>query len=287
MSGAVSDPTSEPTSGSGSGSGTVLFEFADGVGTVTLNRPERRNAISWQLVQDLLAAIERARSQDGLRVLVLTGAGSAFCVGADLARVASDDPRDNDTRTLRGRSVADDIERLTRASTVVEALVSFPMPTIAAINGACAGAGLALALAADIRIAAENAAFNSAFISAGVSGDFGSAWLLSRAVGDARARALLLDPAKFTAAEAFAWGLVTEITADLPGRLAELSGKIAAQPPKAMRYAKQNLADAGRATLSDYLRREVPRMVDSAHSGDAKRAAQAFLEKRKPVFTGE
>ncbi|WP_395105408.1 enoyl-CoA hydratase/isomerase family protein [Actinomadura sp. SCN-SB] len=269
------------------GSGTVLFEFGDGVGTVVLNRPERRNAISWQLVEDLLAAIERARSERGLRVLVITGAGGDFCVGADLARVASGNAEDRETRTLRGRSVADDLERLTHASTVVEALVSFPMPTIAAIDGACAGAGLALALAADFRIAADRAAFNTAFVSAGVPGDLGSAWLLTRAVGDARARALLLDPGRFTAAEASDWGLVTETTADLPGRLRELSGKLAAQPPKAMLYAKQNLADAGPATLPDYLRREVPRMVDCAHSRDAKRAAEAFLEKRKPVFTGE
>jgi 2-(1,2-epoxy-1,2-dihydrophenyl)acetyl-CoA isomerase len=274
-------------SGTAIGSGTVLYEFESGVGTVTLNRPERRNAISWQLVEDLLAAIERARSERGLRVLVVTGAGDDFCVGADMARVASASAHDQETRTLRGRSVADDLERLTRASTVVEALVSFPMPTIAAINGACAGAGLAFALAADIRLAAESAAFNSAFVSAAVSGDFGSAWLLTRTVGDARARALLLDPAKFTATEASEWGLVTETTIDLPARLGELSGKLAAQSPKAMLYAKQNLADAGLATLPDYLRREVPRMVDCARSDDARQAAQAFLEKRKPVFTGE
>lgn len=189
-------------SGTATGSGTVLFELAGGVGTVTLNRPERRNAISWQLVEDLLAAVERARSERGLRVLVLTGAGADFCVGADLARAASDNAHDQDTRTLRGRSVADDLDRLGRASTIVETLVNFPVPTIAAINGACAGAGLALALAADFRLAAQGAAFNTAFVSAGVSGDLGSAWLLARAVGDARARALLLDPAKFTAAEA-------------------------------------------------------------------------------------
>ncbi|XRQ12155.1 enoyl-CoA hydratase/isomerase family protein [Actinomadura welshii] len=274
-------------SGAEVGSGTVLFEFADGVGTVTLNRPERRNAISWGLVQDLLAAIELAGAERGLRVLVLTGAGGHFCVGADMARVASGSAEDQETRTLRGRSVADDLERLARASTIVEALVAFPMPTIAAINGACAGAGLAVALAADIRLAAETAVFNSAFVSAAVSGDFGSAWLLARTVGDARARALLLDPAKFTAAEASAWGLVTEVTDDLPARLAELSGKLAAQSPKAMLYAKRNLADAGLATLPDYLRQEVPRMVDCARSDDARQAAQAFLDKRKPVFTGE
>jgi 2-(1,2-epoxy-1,2-dihydrophenyl)acetyl-CoA isomerase len=269
------------------GSGTVLFQLHDGVATVTLNRPERRNAVSWQLVEDLLAAIDRARSERAPRVLVLTGAGADFCVGADLARVGSDSTRDQETRTLRGRSTADDLDRLTRASAIVERLVSFPMPTIAAINGACAGAGLSFALAADFRLAAQSAAFNTAFVSAGVSGDFGSAWLLTRVVGEARARALLLDPGKVTAAEAARLGLVTETTPDLPARVAELAGKLAAQAPRAMLYAKRNLADAALATLPDYLRNEVPRMVDCARSGDARRAAQAFLEKRKPVFTGE
>jgi 2-(1,2-epoxy-1,2-dihydrophenyl)acetyl-CoA isomerase len=274
-------------SGTAIGSGTVLFALDGGVGTVTLNRPERRNAISWQLVEDLLDAIKQAGSARGLRVLVITGAGGDFCVGADLARVGSDSVHDQETRTLRGRSMADDRRRLTQASTIVEALVSFPAPAIAAINGACAGAGLSLALAADFRIAAEGAVFNTGFVSAGVSGDLGSAWLLTRVVGEARARALLLDPARIAAVEAARLGLVTETTADLPARVGELAGKLAAQAPRAMRYAKQNLADAVLATLPDYLQREVPRMVDCARSGDARRAAQAFMEKRTPMFTGE
>jgi 2-(1,2-epoxy-1,2-dihydrophenyl)acetyl-CoA isomerase len=266
---------------------TVLFTLDGGVGTVTLNRPARRNAISWRLVEDLLDVLDRAASAAGLRVLVVTGAGTDFCVGADLARVGSDDVQDQETRTLRGRSVADDRERLARASTAVATLASFPAPTIAAVDGACAGAGLSLALAADFRIAAERAVFNTAFVSAGVSGDLGSAWLLTRAVGGARARALLLDPGRITAADAARLGLVTETAADLPARVGELAGKLAAQAPRAMRYAKQNLDDAASASLPDYLLREVPRMVDSARSGDARRAAQAFLEKRRPVFTGE
>jgi 2-(1,2-epoxy-1,2-dihydrophenyl)acetyl-CoA isomerase len=268
-------------------SSTVRFSLDGGVGTVTLDRPERRNAISWQLVEDLIAVLDQAASAPDLRALVVTGAGADFCVGADLARVGSDSTQDQETRTLRGRSTADDRTRLTHASTIVEKLVSFPAPTIAAVNGACAGAGLSLALAADFRIAAERAVFNTAFVSAGVSGDLGSAWLLTRAVGGARARALLLDPGRITATEAARLGLVTETTADLHARVGELAAKLAAQAPRAMRYAKQNLDDAAQATLPDYLRREVPRMVDCAGSGDARRAAQAFLEKRRPVFTGE
>ncbi|WP_199434507.1 enoyl-CoA hydratase/isomerase family protein [Qaidamihabitans albus] len=274
-------------SGTAIGSGTALFTLDGGVATVTLNRPERRNAISWQLVEDLLAALQRAHTAEGLRVLVVTGSGNDFCVGADLARVGSEHARDQETRTLRGRSVADDRDRLAVASTVVERIASFPAPTIAAVNGACAGAGLSLALATDFRLAAPESVFNTAFVSAGVSGDLGSAWLLTRAVGSARARALLLDPGKITAGEALEAGLVTEIAADLPARVGELADKLAGQAPKAMRYAKKNLADAGRFTLAEYLEREVPRMVDCARSDDARQAARAFLEKRRPVFTGE
>ncbi|EHR50650.1 enoyl-CoA hydratase/carnithine racemase [Saccharomonospora marina XMU15] len=274
-------------SGTAIGSGTALFTLDSGVATVTLNRPQRRNAISWQLVEDLLAAMERAHAAEGLRVLVLTGAGHDFSVGADLARVASGRAREQETRTLRGHSVADDRERLAVASTLVESIASFPAPTIAAINGACAGAGLSLALATDFRLAAPDSVFNTAFVSAAVSGDLGSAWLLTRAVGDARARALLLDPGKLTAGEALQAGLVTEIAANPQVRLGELVAKLAGQAPKAMRYSKQNLADAERLTLAEYLEREVPRMVDCARSEDARRAARAFLEKRKPVFTGE
>lgn len=266
---------------------TVLFDLENGVGTVTLNRPERRNAVSWQLVEDLLAALDEAAAEPDLRVLVLTGAGGDFCVGADLARVGSDNRADQETRTLRGRSPDDDRQRLAHASTIAERLVSFPAPTIAAIDGACAGAGLSLALTADFRIAARRAVFNTAFVSAGVSGDLGSAWLLTRAVGSARARTLLLDPGRISAAEAAELGLVTETVPDLGARVGELAGKLAAQAPRAMRYAKENLADAEGTTLADYLRREVPRMVDSARSGDARRAAQAFVDKRRPVFTGE
>ena len=112
--------------------GRIRIEVEGGIGWLVFDHPERRNAISWQLVGDLLAAIERARAEPGLRVLVVTGAGRDFCVGADLAKVGSDSAQDQETRTLRGRSVADDLERLTRASAIVETLVSFPMPTIAA-----------------------------------------------------------------------------------------------------------------------------------------------------------
>lgn len=259
---------------------------ANGVGTVTLTRPTRRNAVSWQLVLDLISSLRSARSSPHVRVLVITGAGRDFCVGADLARVASDSAADQDTRTLRGRSVEDDTERLTMASTVTEMLVSFPKPTVAAINGACAGAGLSIALATDLQIAASDAVFNTAFVSAGVPGDFGSAWLLTRAVGTGRARSLLLDPGKMTSSEAAAIGLVTEVAVDFEARVAELSQKLSNQPATAMAHAKRNLLDAVSGPLPDYLRLEIPRMVDSARSDEARAAARAFLNKKASPSEG-
>lgn len=265
---------------------TVVVDVDHDVASLTLNRPERRNAISWDLVVDLVAALERCRRMP-LRALILTGSGSDFCVGADMARVGSDNHEEQQTRTLRGQSREDDIERLAFASRATELLLDFPVPTIAAIDGACAGAGLSLALATDLRVAADRAVFNTAFVTAGVSGDLGSAWLLARAVGDARARLLMLDPGKLDARQAARLGLVTEVTQSLQARTAELAQRIAARAPLAVAHARRNLDDAYRKPFGDYVHQEIVRMVECAQSEDARRAARAYLDKTTPVFTGD
>lgn len=262
---------------------TVIVETHERVATVTLNRPERRNAVSWQLLVELIDALERVRADPAAAVVVITGAGDDFCVGADLARAMSPDTSDHESRTLRGISVEDDLDRLGRASLVAEILLNFSKPTIAKINGACAGAGLSIALATDYTVAASQAMINTAFVGAGVSGDLGSAWLLTRAVGTMRARALLLDPVKLTAAEAAELGMVTEVSSDLDARVDELSRKFAHQAPLAMGYAKQNVLDAATQSFADYLPAEVRRMVESSRSDDARAAARAFIEKRNPT----
>ena len=264
----------------------VLLEVQDHVATLTLNRPDRRNAVSWQLIVDLVSALEAARDDPQVSVIVLTGAGRDFCVGADLAQVASDRRDDQDTRTLRGRSREDDLERLTFASQAAELLVTCRKPTVAKVNGACAGAGLSLALAADFRIAAPHVVANTAFVGAGFSGDFGSAWLLARAVGDARARALLLDPVKMTAQDAKLAGILTEVPTDLDARVAELTDKLVQQSPTAMALAKENLADAAILPFPEYLRQEIPRMVDSAADDAAKESARTFLQRRRAQSSG-
>jgi 2-(1,2-epoxy-1,2-dihydrophenyl)acetyl-CoA isomerase len=258
---------------------TLTYLAADHVATVSINRPHRRNALSWQTGQDLIAALERAASDPDVRVVVLTGASDSFCVGADLAA-------DPETRTLRTRSTSEDTARLNTLSRITTLLYEMPKPTIAAINGACAGAGLSLALATDIRIAVDRAVLNTAFVAAGLSGDLGSAWLLTRAVGPARARQLLLLPEKVDASRAQQIGLVHDVVADLPTAVAELTARLTAGAPLALTAAKQNLNDAVDLPLEAYLHAEVARMVRCAHSGDAVEAAQAFLAKRPPLFTG-
>lgn len=256
---------------------TVSYARVGGIATVTLSRPERRNAVSWELVHDLDRALSAAAGDDEARCVVLTGEGSDFCVGADLAASPQ-------TRTLRGDTPAHDVRRLRQATDVLRRFHQFEKPTVAAVNGACAGAGLSLALAADFRIADQRAVFTTAFVRAGLSGDFGSAWLLSRAVGPAVAKSLLLLPEKIDAAEAARIGLVHSSVDDLAVEVERIASRLAETAPIAVRNAKANL-NAAHGTLEEYLPGEVSRMVESFHTRDATEAAKAFLDKRPPTFT--
>lgn len=259
----------------------VTCSVAGPIATITLRNPERRNALSVQLLSDLQAALDSVAENPDLRVVVLTGSGSAFCVGADLAAAP-------ESRTLRRDSVAADTARLQRAARVAQQIHELPQLTLAAVNGACAGAGLSLALAADLRIAAESAVFNTAFLSAGLSGDLGGIWFLTRALGAARARELFLLPGRLSAHRAAEVGLVTETASDTD--FAEMTERyalrLASTAPVAARAMKQNLVDAATTPLDEYLRRETDRMVRSFHTADAREAAAAFLERREPGFSG-
>ncbi|WP_370178848.1 enoyl-CoA hydratase-related protein [Rhodococcus wratislaviensis] len=260
----------------------VNCSISDGVATVTLTNPARRNALSYQMFEELGDTFRSLEGAAEVRVIVLTGAGSAFCVGADLAA----DPQ---KRSLRGDSIESDTARLRLASQVAQQLYLMPQPTIAAINGACAGAGLSLAAAADFRIAADRAVFNTAFLTAGLSGDLAGIWFLTRALGGARARELFLAPDKFGADRAAELGLVSEIVpADGLDKAAHaLADRLTRCAPIAVRAMKQNLINAQTAPLADYLVTEVDRMVRCFHTDDAKEAAAAFLQKRRPAFTGQ
>jgi len=250
---------------------TLLYEAHDGIATLTLNRPERLNAMTNRMVREATEALAAIADETSVRVLVLTGAGRGFCPGADLNHFSS--------------GAADEV--LT-PSDFRSALLLHEMPqvTIAAINGACAGAGFGWACACDLRFAAESASFNSAFLKVAVAGDMAGPWTLPRLVGAAKARELYFLPAKFKAAEAVRIGLVSRMFPDATFRndVAAIAGELAAASPSALRTMKANFVDAERMSLADYVEIESRRHLEVASGEDAREAFRAFVEKRPPRF---
>jgi 2-(1,2-epoxy-1,2-dihydrophenyl)acetyl-CoA isomerase len=260
----------------------VIYEVADGIATITLNRPDDLNTMGGQLVPLALRAMEQAAADDSVRAVILTGAGRAFCAGGDLrgmsAAIGGEEPP-----TLEAS-----IARLRAAMHTSDLLHEMPKVTIAAINGACAGAGLAWACACDLRYCSESARFNTAFMTAGLSGDFGGTWTLPRIVGPAKARELYLLAEKFDAEEAAGIGLVSAVLpdAELMPFVRERAARLAGFAPLTLRAIKANLNDSLVSGFAEQLDREAERHVRCGRTEDAREAARAFLEKRQPVFQG-
>ncbi|NMO02926.1 enoyl-CoA hydratase [Gordonia sp. TBRC 11910] len=260
-------------------SDTVLLERRGPLGLITLNRPDRLNAVNPELLDAMLGVLEAVADDEAVRVVVVTGAGKAFCAGGDLAGIAN--------RAACDTGANSRISVLRKRMRTTQLLHEMPKPTIAMINGACAGAGLAWACAADLRYCADSAKFNTAFLTAGLSGDFGGSWTLPRIVGPARARELYLLPGRFDAAEALRIGLVngTVPAAELEATVLSVAERLAASAPRALRGIKANLNDSLHLSLSDQLDREAQRHVHCQAGNDTAEAAAAFIEKRVPVFT--
>lgn len=258
----------------------VRYEVAGGVATVTLEQPETMNTMNPELLAAVTEHLELAAGDPAVRVLVLTGSGRAFCAGGNLQGFAAG----------RGTElpVATRIGRLRTSMRTSQLLAEMPKPTIAAINGACAGAGFSWACAADLRYCAESARFNTAFLTAGLSGDFGGSWTLPRIVGPAKARELYLLPAKFDGREAERIGLVNGCVpdAELAGHVADVAARLAAAAPLAVAAIKQNFHDSPTDDFTTHLDREADRHARLQYTEDAKEAAAAFLEKRPPRFQG-
>jgi len=263
----------------------VRYEQDGGVATVTLNRPEHLNTMSPDLIEGALDAFERAASDDAVRAVILTGAGRGFCAGGDLGGMASRAP---DPASGRARPIESDIARLRSRMRTSQLLRDMPKVTIAAINGPCAGAGLAWACACDLRYAARSAVFNTAFMTAGLSGDFGGTWTLPRIVGPAKARELYLMAEKFSAAEAERLGLVTAVVddADLLDVVRARAARAAGFAPLTLAAIKANLNDAQHMDFASLLDREAERHIRVGRTADAREAAAAFLQKRPAVFEG-
>jgi 2-(1,2-epoxy-1,2-dihydrophenyl)acetyl-CoA isomerase len=258
----------------------VLYRVDGPIATVTLNRPDRMNTMSVELLEQVTEVLERAADDDSVRVLVMTGSGRAFCAGGDLNRFAQGQ---DGTVPVRSR-----IGQLRTAMRTSQLLAEMPKPTIAAINGACAGAGLAWACAADLRYCAESARFNTAFLTAGLSGDFGGTWTLPRIVGPAKARELYLLPEKFDGRRAEEIGLVNRCVPDeaLTKEVDRVAQRLAAAAPLAVAAIKANFNDSLTDTFAQHLDREADRHTRCMHTEDAQEAAAAFLEKRPPQFHG-
>lgn len=258
----------------------VLEQFHQGVLTLTLNRPLQRNALDSALCDALAAATQRAQDNSEVTVVVLQGAGGMFCVGGDVKGMGCVDPSE--------ASIREQTQALRRRMDAARNLHDMAKPSIALIQGAAAGAGLALALACDLRIAAESAKLNTAFIGVGLSGDYGGSWFLQQLVGPAKARELYFTSPRLTAAEALTMGLVNRVVADDQAEQAaqSLAASLASGPSVALAYMKHNLNLAQHATLSECLDAEARHHVLCAVSDNHREAAAAFAQKRSPVFRG-
>ncbi|WP_375001687.1 enoyl-CoA hydratase/isomerase family protein [Aeromicrobium sp. CTD01-1L150] len=260
----------------------VILTRSEGIARLTLNRPERLNAMSDPMLDRLVELTADVAADESIRVILLTGAGRGFCVGGDLQAFSGFGEAES---VSRGAA----IEKLHRHMRVSELLRSSHAVSIAAVNGACAGAGLSLAAACDLRISTTTAIFRSAFVDAALSGDFGGTWLLTKLVGESRAKQMAFLNEKIDASTAAAWGLVTSVHApeDFEERVEALAVDLARKAPRALAGLKQNFADAANLTFAEASATEAERHIDCSRTADLVEAANAFLERREPHFTGE
>lgn len=262
----------------------LVVEQIEGVAKLTLNRPEARNALSSGMTRNLIEAIRWAAVDDAVRAVLITGAGNAFCSGGDVKRMN----RDADQSAPPSPAAALDALR-TRHQGIGGALRSLLKPTVAALPGAAAGAGLAIALCCDFRIAGQKAFASTGYANIGLSGDYGIAWLLTQVVGPAQARALMLLGDRVNAEESVRLGLFNEVVEDeaLPAAAMALALRLAAGPSAAYAAIKRNLDDALSIDHHTAINREAERLAECRQTDDYREAIKAFAEKRAPNFRGQ
>ena len=269
------DPSPEATSPAES----VLLDLADGVATVTLNRPEAMNALDLATKNALLATLQRVAEDPSVRAVVLTGTGRAFCVGQDL--------REHITLlTSQDESLWSTVPE--HFNPIVELISTMNKPVIAAINGVAAGAGASFAFAADLRVIVDTGGFNLAFAGIALSCDTGASWTLPRLIGTAKAIELLMLPRTVPAAEALELGMVNRVVsaAELPAVVKELARTLADGPTLAYGSIRRSVAFSAGHPLSESLAYEADQMALTGASQDHRTAVAAFLAKEKPVFQG-
>jgi 2-(1,2-epoxy-1,2-dihydrophenyl)acetyl-CoA isomerase len=265
------------------GTEDLLAEIDDGVATLTLNRPARRNAMSDAMMTALERILAEVETDDAVGCVVLTGAGGAFCAGGDVKamaeRSAADRERSLDAQVHR--------QRLRQRATSGR-LWQMPKPTIAAIGGPAAGAGLSMALACDLRYAADTAVLTTAFARVAFAGDYGGTWFLTQLVGSAKAKELYYFSDRLSAADAERLGIVNAVfpAADFDAEVRQRARRLAEGPRVAYRYMKENLNRAVGGELGECLDLEVTHHIRTGLTEDHREAAKAFVERREPRFTG-
>ena len=258
---------------------SLRFEIDGAIATITLNRPERMNAFTWEMIDAWAEALAECRTNEAISVVIVTGAGKAFCSGGDIGE-------------MKNRGGRTPLERKTELESHVHKiplmLEALDKPVIAAINGAATGAGLDLALMMDLRIAAESARLGETYVKVGLVPGAGGAWFLPRLVGTAKALELFWTGDIIDAGEAERIGLVNKVVpdAELMSATRGLARKIAEAPPLSVRFIKRAVREGLRSDLRSALDLISSHYAVAASSADHREAVAAYLEKRKPVFTG-
>ena len=267
------------------GTDDLLASLEDGVLTLTLNRPKARNAMSREMTGALAEQLADAELNPAVRCIVLTGAGKGFCAGGDVKGMAA---RGDGTVGDNTIDSAIHRQRINQRATAGR-LYNIPKPTLAALPGAAAGAGLSLALSCDLRIMASNAILTTAFARVGFSGDYGGTFFMSQLVGTAKARELYYLSDRVSAQESLDLGLTNWVVEpeELVAKTREIAGRLASGPTVAYRYMKENFARAiSTGDVDECLDLEATHHVHCGQTEDHRNATKAFVEKREPVFQG-
>lgn len=261
-----------------SASAEVRYEKQDAIAIITLNRPNRRNAINQALISGVIASLKQAAADDAIRAIVVTGAGKGFCAGADLEAF---------TQGFTPAFGRDYI--IKHYKPMMEQFIATRKPIIGAINGVAAGAGAALALACDLRVMAAEATMYYAFINIGLGPDGGASWLLARQVGYSRAFEIAIEGEPIAAEKCYAWGLANKVVPSDQVLVEALkwATKLAAKPTLAVGITKMDLQKSQEAGLLEVIEYEAHQQMQAFSSDDLKEGITAFFEKRRPIFTGK
>ncbi|WPO71603.1 MULTISPECIES: enoyl-CoA hydratase-related protein [unclassified Streptomyces] len=262
---------------------TVLYEVSDGLATITINRPEAMNAMNTEAKVALREAARSAAEDTAVRAVLLTATGRAFCVGQDLKEHIGSLAADREAGTGQTMSTVRE-----HYNPIVRTLTGMPKPVVAGVNGVAAGAGLGFALAADYRVVADTASFNTSFAGVALTADSGVSWTLPRVIGPGRAADLLLFPRNLSAQDAYDLGIANKVVpaAELAAEAAKVARALAEGPTLAYAALKESLAYAAAHSLDEALDKEDELQSRAGASQDHTIAVQAFIAKEKPKYLG-